>query len=590
MTSRFVNGELLVNDQPYRILSGEMHYFRIPRAYWRDRLLKLRACGLNTVATYMPWNLHERQRGQFNFSGILDIRHFIELADELGLNMILRPGPYICSEWDFGGFPAWLLKDHDMRLRCSDQHYLDAVKSYFEAVFCQVRDFYDKNIIIMQIENGYASYGNDQVYYDFLKKLVDDSGFAGIVIAADGDSDTRIAAKVPDGVWQTLMCGREDCIPQLELMRKKQPDKPQMIVEYWNGQSMKTGQPLFMRDPDLIAENLDRALAWGAHINLYMFHGGTNFGFMNGAMRAPNGNYVQLLSSYDACAPLSECGDPTSLYHKLRAVISRYNPTFDESTTPVPAKLPKKAYGEVALTAVAGIADALDALASNTVQSPTTLSMEDIGGDGGFVRYTTELLPQSFPLPITLYQYQDRGWAFFNGKKIASFGRSGASFVVNAPDGGRLDIVIENMGRTNFFCNIEDNRKGISGGVILNNQQFQHGWTISTMPMEDLSRVEYRPLAQDESVQTPAFFRGTFLIDGDPCDSFLQIPNGICGFCRINGTTLGRYDRNGPAYTLFVPASWLHQGENVLEVCECGVMYKPTAKFLDRPLFSAHFE
>ena len=266
MTTRFVNGELLVNDQPYRILSGEMHYFRIPRAYWRDRLLKLRACGLNTVATYMPWNLHERQRGQFNFSGILDIRHFIELADELGLKVILRPGPYICSEWDFGGFPAWLLKDHDMRLRCSNQHYLDAVKSYFEAVFCQVRDFYDKNIIIVQIENGYASYGNDQVYYDFLKKLVDDSGFAGIVIAADGDSDTRIAAKVPYGVWQTLMCGREDCVPQLELMRKKQPDKPQMIIEYWNGQSMKTGQPIFMRDPDLIAENLDRALA-GARIS-----------------------------------------------------------------------------------------------------------------------------------------------------------------------------------------------------------------------------------------------------------------------------------------------------------------------------------
>jgi beta-galactosidase len=582
------NNGVFIDGKAFRILSGEMHYFRIHPDSWKERLEMLKACGLNTVSTYMPWNLHERIKGKFNFKGQLDIHRYMKLASELGLKVILRPGPYICSEWDLGGFPAWLLSEKGLRLRCSEPRYLGHVKNYFQAVFHEVKDFYGKNLILMQIENGYASYGNDLAYYDFLKRLVDESGFKGIVITADGDSDTRISAQIPKGVWSTMMCGRESPIPELELRKQIQPDLPQMLMEYWNGQGMHTGRTLRLRDAGMIAENLDKALAWGAHVNLYMFHGGTNFGFMNGSMRSLCGWYDQLITSYDTCAPLSECGDATELYLKTRDVLAKYNPDFD-AATPIPSAPKKAAYGDVPLTEIAPLAENMDALSVNPQKSVCPMTMEEAGGDFGYVRYSTTLIPQSFPLPVSLYKFQDRGWAFFNGKLVATFGRDRAEFTVNAQQGGQLDIVVENMGRSCFFCNIEDNCKGISGGVILNNQQFQHGWLSAPMPMENLAAVKYSPVERSgEPIKKeflPAFFRGSFTVE-EPKDTFALVPCGTKGFCRINGTLLGRYDKSGPIYTLYVPAGLLKKGENVFEVFEYETLEKPVIRLLDRPVIA----
>ncbi len=582
MKSEIRNKEFLIDGKPFRILSGEMHYFRIPREYWRDRLAKLKACGLNTVATYMPWNLHERTPGKFNFTGMLDVRHFLCLAEEFGLKVILRPGPYICSEWEFGGFPAWLLREKGLRLRCSEPQYMAFVKRYFEAVFHEVKEFYSRNIILLQIENGYASYGNDMVYYNFLKELVDASGYDGVVIAADGDSDTRISTEVPEGVWRTLMCGRENPVPQLEFNQSEQPDMPQLIIEYWNGQHMSTGHPVRLRDPDLVVENLAKALEWGAHINLYMFHGGTNFGFMNGAMRSPDGYYSQLITSYDTGAPLSEAGDVTALYRKYRPLLAKYNPEFP-GNDPVPPDSPKAAYGEVELTEFAPLAANFDALSVNARTSGAPLTMEEVGGDYGFVRYTTRLAAQSFPLPVTVCGYQDRGWIFYDGRMVHRFGQGGAGFTLDSGNGGMLEIVIENMGRTNFYCNTEDNRKGISGGVLLNQQQFQHGWTTAAMPMEDLSQVVYGGMPEFPVKGNPGFFRGNFHV-GEAADTFLQVAAGTRGFCRINGMLLGRYDENGPFHTLYIPAPFLREGENTVEIFEFECLHRPLIRLLDHPL------
>lgn len=572
--------EVLVDGKPFHILSGEMHYFRIHPSQWRDRLEKLKACGLNTVATYMPWNLHERTEGTFNFSGMLDLRHYLELADELGLKAVLRPGPYICSEWDLGGLPAWLLKRQDLRIRCSDPEYCTAVKRYFEAVFDEVKELFDRNIILLQIENGYASYGNDMAYYEFLKKVVDDSGYPNIVITADGDSDTRINSRVPDGVWQTLMAG-DNVMECLEFQRKELPDRPQMVIEYWDGQGIRTGQPLRLRDSELIAENLDKALAFGAHINLYMFGGGTNFGFMNGAMRAIRGDYKQLLTSYDVCAPLSEAGDITEKYLKIRDVLKKYNPEFDTSSA-IPANAPQKAYGKVQFTEFAALADNLDALSVQTTESPTTLTMEQAGGDYGYIRYTTQLARQSFVTPMRLYRFQDRAWVYFNGRLIASLSEgANECFSVDARNGGgQLDIVLENMGRSCFYCNMEENRKGISGGLIVNNQQFQHGWKISTMPLENTAAVTYGPLP--DKLNGPAFLRGTFEAE-EMADTFLEVSSGTRGICRINGMNLGRYDNGGPQFTLYIPAAFLKKGENTIEVLEYATMRNPFVRLLDHP-------
>ena len=583
MKTEIKNKQFLLDGKPFRILSGEMHYFRIPPEYWRDRLLKLKACGLNTVATYMPWNLHERTSGKFDFSGMLDVRAFLELADELGIKVLLRPGPYICSEWEFGGFPAWLLAIRGLRLRCSEPQYLECVKRYFEAVFHEVRPFYSKNIILLQIENGYASYGNDMEYYRFLKKLVDDSGYENVVIAADGDSDTRISTEVPPGVWRTLMCGRDNPIPQLEFNQAEQPDMPQLIIEYWNGQHMSTGQTIRLRDPEQIVRNLKKALEWGAHINLYMFHGGTNFGFMNGAMRSLGGWYSQLVSSYDTCAPLTESGDTTRLYRMYRELFAKYNPDFSPDT-PIPPDSAKRALGEIPLTEFAPLAENLDALSTHTCKAAFPLTLEEIGGNYGFVRYTTHLAAQKFPLPVTLLGYQDRGWAFYNGKKVARFGQDKAEFTIQTGSGGTLEIIIENMGRTNFYCNIENNRKGISTGVLLNHQQFQHGWTSSAMPMEDLSKVKFVPDPGNGVPSCPGFFRGRFFLDDTPADTFLTVPSGQSGFCRINGILLGRYDKSGPLHTLYTPAVFLRKGENIVEVFEYESLERPVVEFLDHPL------
>jgi len=575
--------QILLDGSPFRILSGEMHYFRIPREYWRDRLEKLRACGLNTVATYMPWNLHEPEPGQFDFSGGLDVAAFIKLVGELDLQVIIRPGPYICSEWEFGGFPAWLLRDRQLRLRSAEPHYLACIKRYYEAVIEEIRPFYNRNLTMFQIENGYASYGNDQKYYRFLKKLVDDSGFPGIVIAADGDSDTRISTEVPAGVWRTLMCGSENPIEQLEFMKQEQPDKPQFVIEYWNGQELLTGVPVRLRDPAEIIDGIEKILAWGAHLNLYMFHGGTNFGLMNGGHEPAGSKYIPMSSSYDTFAPLTEAGDITGLYLKMRKIFSKYNPAFDSAKTLVPGNLPKTAFGEVELTECAMLADNLDELSEHSVKSSCPLTMEDAGGDYGYVRYTTKLSSQHFLLPVSLYDYQDGGWAFYNGHLISAFERKNAEFTVDTGNGGTLELVIENAGRTNFFYTMEHNRKGISGGVLLNHQQFQQGWTTSTLSMKDLSKLKFHPLSGKSPHSGPAFFRGEFTVE-DPADTFLTIPSGQRGFCAINGFLLGRYDHLGPIYTLYVPKSLLRKGKNSITVFEKEFMVRQTVEFLNRSL------
>ena len=579
MQAKIENRKFLIDGKESRILSGEIHYFRVPREYWRDRLKKLKACGLNTVATYIPWNLHERSKGTFDFSGDLDLCAFLETADELGLKVILRPGPYICAEWEFGGFPAWLLAEPGLRLRCSEPKYLAYVKRYLEAVYDKVRKFYTRNIILLQIENGYASYGNDMVYYEFLKKLADESGYQNVLIAADGDSDIRLTTDVPEGVWRTLMCGFSDPVPQLELYRKRQPDYPQLIIEYWDGWFAATGETFKMRDQQGIVDHLAKALEYGAHVNLYMFHGGTNFGFMNGAIRGRN-YYQQMTTSYDYAAPLTESGDVTELYRKFRELFAKYNPEFS-AETPIPPDPPKASYGEVRLDEFAELSENLDALSVHPQTSVYPLTMEEAGGDYGFMRYSTQLPAQSIPIPVTITSFQDRGFAYFNGKYLGAFNQQEA-FTLPADQSGRLDIIVENMGRTDFRCNLEDNRKGISGGVILNHQRFHFNWLSAPLPMEDLSQIKYGKLPEFPVKKRPGFFRGRFHVE-TPMDTFLMIPGGSYGFCRINGRLLGRYNKSGPYYSLYVPAPFLKKGENTVDVFEQDYLARPMVRFADHP-------
>ena len=330
---------VFVDGKPYWLLTGEIHYFRVQPEYWRDRLEKLRACGLNTVSTYCPWNSHEPTEGNFNFEGRFNMGAFLKLCQEMNIKVMLRPGPYICSEWDFGGLPAWLLTVPNMKIRSNNPVYMEKVRAYYKRILKEAEPYFCNNggpIVAIQIENGYASWGNEMAYLEALREIVLDTGFKGIIYTADGDSDVRINALGPKGVWRTLMCGF-DLEKGIDIMEQTQPNMPQMISEWWVGQGLRLGKPRTVRDIQEMSEELDAILARGAHVACYMFHGGTNFNFYNGANYSDF--YEPTVTSYDYNALVSEAGDRTETYYKVRDIMIK---KFKDKVPPLTAKESEK--------------------------------------------------------------------------------------------------------------------------------------------------------------------------------------------------------------------------------------------------------
>jgi len=313
------------DGKPVRILSGEMHYFRIPRPYWRHRLQAARAMGLNTVCTYMPWNLHEPRPGQFDFSDMLDIRHYLRLAQDEGLMVILRPGPYICAEWEFGGFPAWLLAVSDIKVRCLDKRYIEAVERYFLRVGVECAGLLCRRggpIIMVQVENEYGAFGNDRKYMDYMVELVRQAGFDGQLYTCDWANPTNLKAGEVTGVVTVANFGSRayEQIPALRALRSNQPS---MCGEFWAGWFDAWGSPRNGSDaPEPILDELRWMLENDTSFNFYMFHGGTSFGMMAGANHYEK--YSPTVSSYDYRAPLDEAGRPTDKYRAIRNLLLSY--------------------------------------------------------------------------------------------------------------------------------------------------------------------------------------------------------------------------------------------------------------------------
>ena len=575
---------VFVDGKPYWLLTGEIHYFRVQPEYWRDRLEKLRACGLNTVSTYCPWNSHEPIEGKFNFEGRFDMGAFLKLCQEMDIKVMLRPGPYICSEWDFGGLPAWLLNVPNMKIRSNNPIYMAKVRAYYKRILKEAEPYFCNNggpIVAIQIENGYASWGNEMAYLEALREIVLNTGFKGIIYTADGDSDVRINAIGPKGVWRTLMCGW-DLEKGIDIMEQSQPNMPQMISEWWVGQGLRLGKPRTVRNIQEMSEELDAILARGAHVACYMFHGGTNYGFMSGGLRNPPSlPYTPFVSSYDVDAMVTEAGDITPKYLKFRDVFLKYNPEYKKF--PIPANSVKKAYGTIKLTQVASLRENIPNLAVKKIYSPDIKTMEDLGQYYGFISYKSKLRPQSFPIPVELRGVRDRAWISIDGEDKAVFTQNDkdTSVIVDVPNGGDIDILVENMGRVNFALTMEDNRKGITGGVVLNKQQFQQGWEISSLPLDNLNKLNYKSVANGDKVKYPAFFKGTFNID-EVHDTFIGFSKGKRGYVWINGEFLGRYDHIGPMLTTYLAAPLLKKGENTIEILELEGMSDFSVESLDK--------
>lgn len=555
----------LLNGEPFRILSGAIHYFRTVPEYWRDRLEKLKQCGFNTVETYISWNLHEKHEGIFDFAGILDLGRFIDTAKELGLLCIIRPGPYICAEWDYGGLPSWLLNYPSMRIRCMDKTFLEKEERYLDKVFEIIRPRLitnGGNIIMVQVENEYGSYGNDHEYIAHLSDYYVKSGIDVPLFTSDGPGELYFGGGSAEGVLATGNFG-SNWRSAFDFIREYRPDQPLMCSEFWEGWFDSWYGKHNRRTPDDVAEELDGMLSAGGNVNFYMFCGGTNFGFHNGANVYDK--YVSTVTSYDYDAALTECGDLTKRYFEVRAVAEKHFGKLPELTV---FNTPKKAYGNVGLKESAPLFDNLNRI-SSLVKSSYAMTMEELGVSFGFALYSAVI---DYPVKenLVIEPLRDRALVFVDGefKGVKERDRRNDDVLIDNRRGEskRIDILIENMGRVNYGVTMSDNKKGLVGGARLGQQQI-FGWEMYPLAMEDLSGLEF--VSSPCGISFPTFLRGELIIEGVPCDTFLRLDSLKKGFVVVNGFNVGRYwTEVGPQKTLYVPAPLLREGSNEIIIFE----------------------
>ena len=570
----------LMDGKEYTIVSGAMHYFRIPRAYWHDRLDKLKQGGFNTVETYTCWNLHEPREGEFDFSGMLDLGAYIDEAAKLGLNVILRPGPYICSEWEFGGLPAWLLSYENIALRCMDERFLSKVRRYYHALFDHIGQYrlatHGGNVVMVQIENEYGSYGDDK---DYLRAVVDiykECGVDCTLFTSDGTCDWMLSG----GTLPEYLCVAnfgshpEENFAELQKFRRGQPN---MCGEYWCGWFDHWYEEHHVREAEELAGLHRDMLASGASLNFYMFHGGTNFGFMNGANHG--GKYEPTITSYDYNALLSESGDMTPAYHAVRKI----NEEFFGELPPLTCKnSEKKAYGKVELTEKAFVLDTLEGI-SSPVHTAEPKFMEQIGQGYGFTLYSTTVKGPITDQMLDFDCVHDRAIVYINGEKKGWYERSrhqdNIRIDLRTGEEIKLDILVENMGRINYGPMIRD-RKGMTG--IRFGQRNHYGWQMYPLEMKDLSGVKYEKC--DGGVEKSSFLRGVLNIEGEPKDTFIRLDGFHHGFVMVNGFNLGRYYNDaGPQKTLYCPAPMLKTGKNEILVFETDSSDRNVIEFVDVP-------
>lgn len=568
--------DFLLDGEPFRIISGAIHYFRVPREYWRDRLLKLKACGFNTVETYIAWNMHEPQEGEYDFSGMLDVEAYLSLAQELGLYAIVRPGPYICSEWDFGGLPWWLLRYDDIVLRCADKTYLACVDRFYDELIPRLARHqitHGGNIILVQNENEYGSFGDDSEYLRHTARKLAECGIDVPLFSSDGDCMQMLTGGTLPEIHKTVNFGSD---PQRNFahLREYQSEGPLMCAEYWNGWFDHWGEEHHHRDPQDAADALDAILACGASVSAYMFHGGTNFGYMNGANYYEK--YEPTVSSYDDDAPVNENGELTEKYYKFREVVSKYAPVSDVE---LPAPIKPHRYGELEFTSSASLLANLDNL-SVPVELVAPKCMEKLGQGYGFILYRCNVRGPREEQTLHFDDLHDRAYVYADGNYV------GMQYINDADEhirlavpheGVQLDVLVENMGRVNYGRRLAD-RKGVTYAIGAGNTAFYH-WQAYTLPLDNTDKLVWEDVKSFDG--TPLFLNTTLNIEGSPRDTFIKLRGFRKGIIIVNGKVLSRYWEEGPQKSAYLPAPFLHSGSNSVTVLELEGFEKPVILFDD---------
>lgn len=574
------HGEFLLDGKPFQIISGEMHYARIPRAYWRDRLRMAKAMGLNSITTYVFWNWHEPEPGVYDFSGNRDVAEFVREAQQEGLYVILRPGPYSCAEWDFGGFPAWLLKDPNMVVRSRNPQFLAAARVWLMQLGKQLAPLQIGNggpIIAVQVENEYGSYGKDHAYMEDIHHMLTDAGFTKAQLyTADG------ADEIPNGSLPELPAvinfGPGNAQKEFAKLKQLRPSGPMMTGEYWDGWFDHWGAPHTADTPDQQAKDLDWILRQGFSVSLYMFHGGTSFGWMNGANSNGN-NYEPDVTSYDYNAPLDESGRPRAKYFRFRDIIAK---DTGVKPSPVPAAPPTMTLPAISLEEGASLWKSLPA----PTRSERPVSMEILGQAYGYILYRTQL---DGPVKgeLTFDTVHDYAQIYIDGKLVGAVDRRLGQYQLPlqvASAHARLDVLVENTGRVNFGPSLPAERAGLVGRVRLG-QTVLTGWDVYPLPMLKPGKLAY----SQEPCRGACFYRASFTVT-TPKDTFMDTSGLTKGEVWLNGRALGRFWNIGPQKTLYVPAPWLKPGKN--EVVVFDLDGKPGRKIagLDHPNLQATVE
>lgn len=555
----------VLDGKPFQIISGEMHYARIPREYWRDRLKKARAMGLNTVSTYVFWNAHEPRPGVYDFSGSLDAAAFIRMAQEEGLYVILRPGPYSCAEWDLGGFPAWLLADPNIVLRSMDPKFLEPAGRWLRRLGQELAPLQLARggpILAVQVENEYGSFGNDKSYAKWVRDTLVRAGFTdSLLFTADG-GDELPAGTLPD-VHAAVNFGPGDAKSEFAKLEKFRPGRPMFNSEYWDGWFDHWGEQHHTTHTTEQAGEIDWILSQGYSINLYMFHGGTSFGFTSGA-NWDHGEYQPDVTSYDYDSPVTESGALTKKFDAFRDVIAKHRPGVKFPDPPAP--LPVIEIPEFQLDKTASLWDLIrDRAFSDGTPTDQPRNMEAFGQSYGYILYRTTLkTPASGDLVLPALRSYAR--VYLNGKLVGEADRRKREDRVKleATANDQLDILVEGTGRINFSIELRDERQGISGRAMLAGRELT-GWQVFPLPMQDFSKVNFTPIDAGKDSAEPALYQGHFDLQ-TVGDTFLDTRGWGKGAVWMNGHALGRFWNVGPQQTLYVPGPWLKKGNNEMVV------------------------
>lgn len=568
----------LLNGKPFVIKAAEIHYPRIPREYWEHRIEMCKALGMNTVCIYIFWNLHEQEPGRFDFTGNKDIAAFCRLAQKHGMYVIVRPGPYVCAEWEMGGLPWWLLKNDSVQLRTQDPFYMEHVGRFMHQVGRQLADLTIQKggpIIMVQVENEYGAYATDKPYISAIRDTVRAAGFTDVQLFQCDWTSTFERNALPDLLWTMNFGTGANIDDQFGRLKQVRPDAPLMCSEFWSGWFDHWGRKHETRNGQVMVDGLHEMMEKGISFSLYMAHGGTTFGWWGGANNPP---YSAMCSSYDYDAPISEAGWATDKYHALRDMLKNY-PDSGQTLPDIPEAIPVMDIPEIRFTEAAPLFHNLP----EPHHTKDIMPMEKFNQGWGSILYRTTL-PRDVEAGTVLMITEQHDWTqvYADGRLLARLDRRKGQQEVVLPAlnaGTRLDLLVEAMGRVNFDRSIHD-RKGITkkveliaGSAEAPQAEELKGWDVYCLPpfYDFVSGLNYRDFTtldlQAGDIPAPAYYRATFHLD-KTADTFLNMESWGKGMVWVNGHALGRFWEIGPQQTLYMPGCWLRKGENEIIVLD----------------------